>query len=296
MGAILAAAAGIGFGLFQSVNRLALRRVGVYEGTFLHMSLGTLVLVALIGARGDFGHLEGNLNGALWFAAAGIVNFALANFLLGISQTRIGAVRTGPLLAASPLFGTLIAIGVLHELPSVPAVIGMGMVVGGVVLATNPRFRPVDAESLPPISTLSRVIGLGPPLCFAATPPLIRNATEGLPSPLLGVAVGMAASVLLFLVVGIARRRLALPRSFWTREVFALETVTGVLVGVSAWALWRAFSLAPVGIVLSLSLLQVPTVMLVAPVIAGRGGEDSGAAIWFGAALVLLGALFLILV
>jgi drug/metabolite transporter (DMT)-like permease len=298
MGVILAAVAGIGFGLFQSVNRLALRRVNVYEGTLVHMLLGTLVLMGLIAANGELEHVDGSTVGVVWFALAGIVNFGLANMLLGMSQKRIGAVRTGPLLAATPFFGTVIAATVLHELPSVPALVGMVVIVGGVFLATSPRFRRGSGGSpdfLPPASWMARLIGLGPPLCFAASPPLIREAVEALPSPLLGVTVGMATSVVLFFLVGIPGGRLALSRGTWTPRMLALEALTGALVGFSAWALWEAFSLAPVGIVLSLSLLQVPTVMLVAPVIAGRGGEDSSTAIWLGALLVLGGALVLIL-
>jgi hypothetical protein len=49
-------------------------------------------------------------------------------------------------------------------------------------------------------------------------------------------------------------------------------------------------------VVLGLSLLSVPVVLLLAPVIAGRHVERVTAGLWGGAGLVVSGALILVMV
>jgi uncharacterized membrane protein len=73
------------------------------------------------------------------------------------------------------------------------------------------------------------------------------------------------------------------------RRVFGLEVVASVLVATSTWIFWVAVQHADVGSVLALSLLQVPTAMLTAPIVAGRGGEEWTRQVLFSAALVSAG-------
>ena len=56
--------------------------------------------------------------------------------------------------------------------------------------------------------------------------------------------------------------------------------VAGALVALATWGRWAALDLATVGVVLALSLLAVPTVLLLAPLLAGRHVERSPAH-WF---------------
>jgi drug/metabolite transporter (DMT)-like permease len=52
-GALWAAASGIGFGLFQSINRLAVRDLDAYVSTFLQVTIAFLVLFAISLATED---------------------------------------------------------------------------------------------------------------------------------------------------------------------------------------------------------------------------------------------------
>jgi len=70
--------------------------------------------------------------------------------------------------------------------------------------------------------------------------------------------------------------------------------ISGVLVALSIWGRWVALDLADVGVVLALNLLAVPTVLLLAPVVAGRHLEHVDPRIWLGAGLVVAGSLILI--
>jgi len=119
---------------------------------------------------------------------------------------------------------------------------------------------------------------------------------DELDSPLLGVTIGMVFSVVAFALVqtaapGERRSALDLPR-----EGVALKLISGVLVALSIWGRWLALDVADVGVVLALNLLAVPTVLLLAPVIAGRHVEHVDARIWLGAGLVVAGTLILIAV
>ena len=66
-----------------------------------------------------------------------------------------------------------------------------------------------------------------------------------------------------------------------------------MLVGFATWTRWYALSLNPVTVVLSLGLLSVPTVIALAPLLAGRHLEQVTRAVVLGSALVVVGALVL---
>lgn len=136
--------------------------------------------------------------------------------------------------------------------------------------------------------------GLGTAACWAVSPLLIRQGLKTLPSPLVGVTFGMVGATVPQGLVLAARRRLGLSRPVaW--EATSMKLAAGLLVGFSTWTRWIALDLSPVAVVLALGLLSVPTVMLVAPPLAGRHEERVTARVWLGAALVVSGSLLLVL-
>jgi drug/metabolite transporter (DMT)-like permease len=303
-GVVLAAVAGIGFGLFQSVNRAALRGMDAYASTFLQLLVSAVILTVASLATDDLGRLAAAPASAWWsFAAAGLVHFCVGWTLLNLSQQRLGAARTSPLLATVPLFGVVVAALTIHEVPSAPELAGVALIVAGVYAVELERIgalRSVGAggprsasgsgsrSASPAVAWTASLFGLGTALCWAVSPILIRQGLRGLPSPLLGVTVGLAAATLVY--------GLALPfggrRRLWvTREALAWKLAAGVLVGVSTWTRWYAVALVPVAVVLALGLLSVPTVMAAAPALVGRQVERITAPVLAGSALVVAGAL-----
>ena len=129
---------------------------------------------------------------------------------------------------------------------------------------------------------------------WALSPIFILRGLEGFDSPIAGLTVGLIVSVLAYAPV------LALVRGgdrAWTsvkRSVGVLKLVAGVLVGVATWSRWAALEDADVGAVLALNLLSVPTVLLLAPIVAGRHLERVTLGLWAGAGLVISGALVLV--
>ena len=121
--ALWAVASGVGFGLFQSLNRRALVDIeDPYVSTFINLVIATLALLGVALATEDVGRL---LDAGAWpliaFAAAGIMHFLLGWTFLNLSQRRIGAARTSPLLTMTPVFALAVAAIAVGQLPGLGA-------------------------------------------------------------------------------------------------------------------------------------------------------------------------------
>jgi len=318
-GAVWATVAGVGFGLFQSVNRQAVRGLDVWQSTFLQLAVSSVVLLAGTLATEDLSQLRAVSPVALAaFLGAGLIHFCVGWTLLNASQKRIGAARTSPLLAATPLFGTILAAVTLGEVPGAVTVLAMALIVAGVYVtvgtgaASGPRgvgavgcsggttatggsgsASAVAAAGLTGASWRGSLFGLGTAACWAISPLLIREGLAQVPSPGLGVTISMlAATIPQGAVVALRRGRGLGDPPRW--DALSLKLAAGVLVGLSTWTRWEALASSPVAVVLALGLLSVPTVILVAPPLAGRQEEPITARILLGAALVVVGSLFLV--
>jgi drug/metabolite transporter (DMT)-like permease len=302
-GVVWAAIAGVLFGVFQSVNRAALLELDVFASTFIQLLVcSAFMLVALV--------LEGagtvrSLPAAAWanFAVAGLIHFLIGWTLLNASQKRLGAARTSPLLSTSPLFGTAIAAATLDEVPGVAELAGIALIVGGVYATQLERVRRVAvraaveaggaAVDAPESAWRASLYGLGAALAISVSPIFIRRGLDDVDDPILGVTIGVVGATLAYGLVVLARRPwgaiAAAPRAS-----LAWKAVAGLLVALATWTRWYALSRTSVATVLALALLSVPTVIVLAPLAAGRHVERITAPIVAGSALVVAGALVLI--
>jgi drug/metabolite transporter (DMT)-like permease len=282
-GALWAAASGIGFGLFQSLNRRAIRDIDdAFVSTFLQLMIAAVVLVAACVGTGDLDRLaDAPADAVAAFMAAGIVHFLLGWTFLNLSQKRIGAARTAPLLTLSPLFGLAIAALTVGDRPSAAALVAIAPMVGGAwLVAGGHTVRPADA-----------IFGLGCALMWAISPVFTVHGLDGIDSPLLGVTIGMVASAAAY---GVAMTRR--PLGAIARGALTFKLLAGLLVALATWWRWIALDDTSVGVVLALSLLSVPTVLFLAPMMVGRHLERVGPRVWAGSTLVVAGALALIAV
>jgi DME family drug/metabolite transporter len=294
-GAVWAVIAGVGFGAFQSINRRAVLRMDVYQATFLQLLVSAMVLAAIALATQDLELLRTAPPGALInFSLAGLMHFFVGWTFLNASQKRIGASRTSPLIATNPLFAVLIAALTLREFPNLWAWVGMLLIIGGVCFISNDRDhaggRPQDA---PARRWRDVLFGLGAACCWAISSIFTRQGLEGLPSPLLGLTVGLTASILAYGAGLLCQGKLsgiaAIPH-----DALLFKAAAGILAGVSTWARWTALDLAPVAVVLALTLTSVPAVMAFSPLVADRHLERVTSRLWLGAALVIGGVICLI--
>ncbi len=285
-GALWAVASGVGFGLFQSLNRRALVDIeDPYVSTFLNLAIATLALLGFALATEDVGLL---FDAEPWpliaFAAAGVVHFLLGWTFLNLSQRRIGAARTSPLLTMAPLFALLVGVIALGQLPGPLALLAIApMVLGAYLVAGGGReARGVDA--LP---------GLACALMWAISPIFTLEGLDGLDSPLLGVTLGMVASVAAYGLF-LAGRGKPIRASSIARDALGFKVLAGVLVAFATWWRWLAIDDTDVAVVLALALVSVPIVLFLSPLLVGRHLESVTRKVWLGAGLVVAGALTLI--
>lgn len=295
-GLVWAAIAGILFGVFQSINRMALVELDVIASTFVQLlACSAFMVVALLVQGTD--QLDALTAGPVAaFAIAGVIHFVAGWALLNMSQQRIGAARTSPLLATTPLFALGVAAVTLDEIPDGVELVGVGLIVVGVYVTQLDRLRaaraPAGAEGVahPPLRAL--VFGLGTAVAWAVSPTFIRRGLEDVDDPVLGVTIAVLAATAAFAVALAVRGGPVFASA--SRRSLSWKLAGGLLVGAGTWGRWYALTLEPVAVVLGLGLLTVPTVMLLAPAIAGRVLEPVTTTVLLGAALVVGGAFLLI--
>jgi len=295
-GALWALAAGAGFGLFQALNRQAVRGMDVYIATFVQLLVSSIVLVAISLATEDVSLVfTAPITAILSFVAAGFFHFLIGWTLLNGSQKRIGAARTSPLIATVPLFGAIVAAVALREVPTWLELVGIGIIVLGAYLISKEAENPENIKNATQrFSAILRAswMGLAAAFFWALSPIFIRVGLQGLPSPMLGVTIGVTASAMSYAII------LLWQRERWfgvpiTNEAWTFKLLAGVLVGLSTWMRWVALDLAPVAVVLALTMISSPLVILLSPLISGKHLERVTAMLWAGTGLILFGALLL---
>ncbi|UJA20449.1 DMT family transporter [Thermoleophilia bacterium SCSIO 60948] len=288
-GAAWAAVSGAGFGLFQAFNARAVRNLSsVYLSTFLQLVLATLVLglaAAVAGELGDLGAVP--LDAYALFAAAGMVHFFVGWTTLNFSQSRIGAARTSPLIATTPLFGLVLGIVFAGEIPAPIAALGVALVIVGAFAVSDPGSgeRAAFSES---------VWGFATAACWATSAVITAEALEHFDAPLLGVTLGMAAATLGYaFVLALSNEQLGSIGN--ERSGLYWKLAAGLIVGLATWGRYESLDTTAIATVLALQLLSVPVVLALAPMISGRSVEIVNPRIVGGAALVVGGSLILLL-
>lgn len=292
-GPLLAAAAGIGFGAFQTLNRRAVGGMSdAYLATFLQLLVAMLVLLVASTATEGLDPLRDATTAALlWFAAAGLVHFFVGWTLLNMSQMRIGAARTSPLLSTNPVWGALFAFVWLGEAPVALAWVAIALIVAGALVVALERVGDTGWG----LGWQSAVPGLATAFAWSISPIFIKKGLDGLDSPLVGLTLGMAVALVAY-ALALPLRPKVEGALLGSREAFGFKLAAGLMVGLSVWARWVSLDSAGIAIVLALGLLSVPVVLFCSPLLMGRQVERVTTAVWSGAALVVGGALVLIAV
>ena len=303
-GVAAAAISGITFGVFQVVNRSALVEMDVLASTFIQLVASSVFMLTALMLQGTHGVSSLSASAVGNFTVAGLIHFLGGWTLLNMSQKRLGAARTSPLLATTPLFGTFLAAVALDEIPGIVPLGGVALIVAGVYLTQLDRVRALRVaattggegtsdDERPDASWWLPLLGLGAAFSWALSPIFIRGGLEEVDDPILGVTIGILAATVAFgVVVLVARDGRSLTAS--SRRALVWKVVAGFLVGLATWSRWYALGLAPVAAVLGLGLLTVPIVMVLAPLVSGRHLERVTGPVLAGSAFVVGGALVLI--
>lgn len=137
------------------------------------------------------------------------------------------------------------------------------------------------------------IYGLGVALCFATSAIFVRRGLDLMDSPLLGLTLGMLVAVAAYSLLA-SRQPQSVPLRSIPRFFIALQLLAGVFIGLGTWARYIAMDLTEVSVVIALGRVNVPLVLLLSPLIIGRQYERVTLKVWFGAALIIAGALLLI--
>jgi drug/metabolite transporter (DMT)-like permease len=287
-GVLWATASGIGFGLFQSLNRRAIRGIeDPWVSTFLQLSVATAILVVASLVSEDLGQLaDASATSIAIFAIAGVIHFVLGWLLLNMSQMRIGASRTAPLITLTPLFGVVLAAVTLGDLPSATALAAITPIMVGAWLLASRGAGDVRIER-------DSVFAFGTAFMWALSAVLTVEALKGLDSPLLGVTLGLLAATATLGGALLARGSFGAIRSIAAGSL-ALKVFAAVLVAFATWFRLLALDETDVAVVLATNLVGVPITLVLAPLLVGRHLEQADARVWGGGLLVVAGVLALI--
>ena len=289
-GALWATLSGILFGVFHAFNRRGGRSFDAYIATFILLAGSAIVLAIASVLTEDLGQLNGiSFMTLINFGLAGLIHFYLGWTLLTISQNKVGAARTGALSGTTPLFALFVSALAFNEFLRLPVLVGIFMLVAGVYMISFEK-NPLAGAS----TTIWRdsLFGLGVAVCFSISPIFIRHGLMDLDSPLLGVTIGMGFSALAYGIMLLFRRK-QIQQGPIPRDALWFQLAASFFVGISTWLRWIALDMAPVSVVLALGRLNVPVVILLAPMLVGKAVENVTLRVWLGAALIVGGSLIL---
>ena len=286
-GALWALVAAIGFAFLQVSNRKANQLVDAYRTAFGLLVAVEIVLLLRVALLGDFGLLlSAPLSAVLIFGLTTLFHFVGGWTLLALSQQTIGVARTGALVSAAPIIGTLVAAAALNEPLTVSIAAGVGLAVVGVALISLSGRVPGSVEWRRPW------FALGVALIWGSTPLLIRLGLERFDHPVEGLTIGLASSVVVYalLLALTGRWRGPLPGTAIRWIMFA-----GLCGAIAVSSQWVSFDLTTIAIAITIQQLSVLFVIALVPIMFRQPFERMNPRFFAGVLLVLMGATIVLL-
>lgn len=291
-GIVISILSGIGFGVFQVLNRRAARQANAYLSTFVLLFVSAITLLVISLFSEDLSQLRNISPLAIgYFTLAACIHFVIGWTLLSISQKKVGAARTGVLLGTVPLWGVLIGALFFAEFFSSIIVVGIVLIVVGAYVVSADKSRLANTEIETGLG--ASLYGLGTAVCFAGSSIFIRYGLALFDSPLIGVTIGMTvATVIYAILLQLQPGATGFSLNLSDRNL-QLQILAGFLVAVATWWRWLALDLTPIAVVISLSRLSTPTVLILSPIIIGQKFENVNRQVWLGAGIIIVGAMIL---
>ena len=140
-----------------------------------------------------------------YFVVAGLFSPALVRWLYFISLDRIGTSVSSSILAIGPAFTAIIAFLVLNEKITLPIGLGIVIIIAGIVIFERDMHN--GTESGGP-RTRDLIFPLFSALFFSFAIVARKMGLNILDSPLFGVTVGFGTSLVIYLIVCLASKKL----------------------------------------------------------------------------------------
>ena len=134
LGVVLGLLAGAGFGAGAVFARLGLRDIRATTGTLVSLVVGSLVTTAIAVSL----HWEQIVALAgvafLWFMLSGLINFPLGRLFNFTGVSIVGVSRSAPIVGSSPLWATILAVGIGGESINLPIALGTVAIISGLAM------------------------------------------------------------------------------------------------------------------------------------------------------------------
>lgn len=287
-GVLWALVAALGFGFLQACNRRSNQLSDAYRTAFGLLLAVEILLVVRALVLGELALVaEAPLGVVVLFSVATFFHFAGGWTLLALSQQRIGVARTGALVSAAPLVGTLLAAPVLDEPLTVPILGGVLLAVAGVALISLSGGRNSGSGWARPWLALTVA------LIWGSSPMLIRIGLEDFAYPVLGLTIGLGVTLplyALFLALTGLGRGTPVPAAArrWMM-------VGGVAGAVAVSAQWISFTLTTIAIAITVQQLAVLVVVALVPFMFKEPFERMNPLFFTGTTAVLAGSVLVVL-
>lgn len=134
--------------------------------------------------------------------------------------------------------------------------------------------------------------GLGTAMMWAISAIFIRSGLDGLPSPIIGVAIGLSVNVLAYGIL------LWVRRSEWQgkpieNKALMLQLLAAVFVALATWVRWIALETTSVAVVSALERISVPVVIILSLLMLDQSHERVNRNVWIGGLMIVAGAIIL---
>jgi len=287
-GVLWALLAAVGFAFLQASNRKSNQLIDAYRTSFGLLVAVELALLIEITLFGDVDLIfDAPISAIALFSVASFFHFVGGWTLLALSQQRIGVARTGALVSAAPIVGTLVAAIGLDEPLTIAVVGGVTLAVAGVALIS------LSGGTSGSVGWRRPWLGLTVALIWGTTPWLIRLGLQRFDHPVEGLTIGLAFSVVAYavlLTVGGAWRRSVPPTAIrWM-------AFGGLCGAIAVSGQWISFDLTTIAIAITVQQLSVIFVIALVPIMFRQPFERMNPRFFAGAALVVLGAGLVVLI
>lgn len=135
--------------------------------------------------------------------------------------------------------------------------------------------------------------GLATAFVWAVSPIFIRSGLDGLPSPVIGVAIGLSVNVLAYGILLLVRRNELRGKGALPRKTLYWQLGAAVFVALATWARWVALETASVAVVTALERISVPVVIVLSLLVLDQSHERVNRNVWIGGLMIVAGAIIL---
>jgi drug/metabolite transporter (DMT)-like permease len=226
---------------------------------------------------------------AIWFfVLAGIFSPALVRWIYLISLERIGASISSSILATGPAFTGVIAVIFLKEQVTLPLALGIIAIICGIIF-----FERHYSSDIRPQNRRKRdlLLPLLAALFFSLAVVLRKKGLLILDSPLLGVTIGFATSLLVYLAMLLFSADMRRNVSIALKDLPRLVG-TGVFMTAAWFCIFKALSTGDAIVVTPLASLHPLVVVGLSSVFLKEQNEVSSRII-LGAVLVVAGVVLI---